>query len=221
MDNFSVSFWIYRLTSRNDENRPFFGLDSEDFIISKDSQEKLEFTIAGISFSSNGKMLTRRWTFWVFNRQGESCEIYVNGFLDSIHYCPSVTIRGDIRLGGPDSIEAYFDEIKIFSRGLSEEEISGSIPPGTTGLAETHFVRLGCLQCSLQDIRKEEFCPESFVLCSEKQIHEFGFHISRINGWLTEPIAFWSAAETMTVSDESRKKLALCCKVDNKLLSDI
>jgi hypothetical protein len=85
----------------------------------------------------------------------------------------------------------YIDELKIYNRALSHDEIQAEAAPALAGV-EASFLRLACVECPLQVAMQN--CPDSFHICNSLELHMGGYQVARTLGYLKHGGHVWSHA---------------------------
>jgi len=147
------------------------------------------------SFDSNSRLSRGRWFHLAIVRLNDQrmTRLYINGVLDASH--PSkgfVKANGDpIYVGGDPlsrdewcNMPMYLDELKVYNRPLVPDEIQAEAAPLLAGV-EPSFVRLSCMQCTLQTAMQN--CPEGYHICNSLELHVGGYQVARSLGWLQGP----------------------------------
>lgn len=156
---------------------------------------------AGEAFQTNARLSRGRWfhiSLVRFNLE-RRVRLYVNGVLDS-----SVSTQGSTKLNheplfvGSDpvvadqcSVPMYIDELKIYNRPLSPDEIAAEAAVALAGV-EPSFVRLSCISCPLEIAMQN--CPEGYHICNSLELHMGGYQVARTLGWLQKGAHVWSHA---------------------------
>jgi len=161
---------------------------------------------------SNARVQFERWTHLSVVRKGKSIQLYVNGILDGQNVTSGTTEinKGALYIGNtPWQVDSgtfpmYVDEVKMFARALSSDEIEAEASIALGGV-EPAFARLGCSSCSFEEALKS--CPEDYHLCSAMELHIGGYQTARIMGWGEWSSHIWSRGvrETAEQKEESLK----------------
>jgi hypothetical protein len=179
---------------------------------------------ATVSVSSSSRVQFERWTHIAVVRKSKSLQLFVNGILDGMNVTDSEGStelnQGSLYVGNtPWQVDAgtfpmYVDELKLFGRAVSADEIEAEASPALGGV-EPAFARLGCASCSYDDATTS--CPEDYHLCSAMELHIGGYQIARTMGWGEWSSHIWSKGmrevegskpDAATKADSAKKGLA-------------
>lgn len=155
----------------------------------------------------------QRWTHLALLRGERRSRLYVNGILDVSNSTDGSTVAnsGSLYLGGTPSSGAgcqvahLLDEVRVYSRELSEEDIEAEAA-GALGGIEPRYVRLGCTNCGQSTA--EESCPGNYHLCTGIELHSGAYQVARANGWVGWSSRVWARG----AQAEDGLGLGLCCQ---------
>eukprot|EP01017_Pseudomicrothorax_dubius_P045608 TRINITY_DN7905_c0_g1_i1.p1 TRINITY_DN7905_c0_g1~~TRINITY_DN7905_c0_g1_i1.p1 ORF type:complete len:361 (+),score=26.36 TRINITY_DN7905_c0_g1_i1:55-1137(+) len=182
----------------------------------------------GEYLTSNARIPFQRWTHVAVVRKANKMRLYVNGILDAVNitmgfslptplFKPSDVSENGLYVGAVPwykeecNIPHLTDELRFYSRPLSEVEIEAEGSPGLGGV-EPRFVHLGCFSCSLDVAVKS--CIEGYHLCTKLELFNGGLQVARYNGWYDAKVHVWSYSELeIPLNEEEPIKLGLgiCC----------
>lgn len=155
----------------------------------------------GEHVESNARLLPNRWMHiaMVHHSKNPSLLLYVNGILDSVLKMQGVMVSNDYPLyvGGDPFTQShcdftvYMDELRIFSRAVPPHQLQAEAAPALGG-TDPNYVRLGCLDCSLEEAAKS--CPASRHVCTSIELHTGGYQVARSLGWLSSSTHVWTHA---------------------------
>jgi len=178
---------------------------------------------------SNARLLPNRWMHvaMVHHSKQQSLLLYVNGILDAVVRTQGELVPNDYPLyvGGDAftkekcGFTVYIDELRIFNHAVPPHQLQAEAAPALGG-TDPSFVRLGCMDCSLEEAAKG--CPASRHICTSIELHTGGYQVARSVGWLAAGTHVWThAAVTKGASAEMdaqgnnaapSKGLGLCCE---------
>lgn len=178
---------------------------------------------------SNARLLPNRWVHiaLVHHSEHASLLLYVNGILDSAMKTQGTVVTNDYPLyvgGDPSSLAqcgftVYMDELRIYNHAVPPHQIQAEAAPAL-GATDPSYVRLGCLQCSLEEAAKS--CPSRRHVCTSIELHTGGLQVARSLGWLTAGSHVWTHAAILKGADAERGSqsktgdpslgLGLCCE---------
>lgn len=149
------------------------------------------------TFDSNAALSRGRWFhIALVHLNGQKhTRLYVNGVLDVSHPMKGYSnpnaeplyVGGDP--AGQCEVNMYMDELKVYSRNLTADEIQAEAAPALAGI-EPSFVRLSCLSCSLDMAMGG--CPSGYRICNDRELHLGGYQVARTLGWLKRNVPVWS-----------------------------
>lgn len=153
------------------------------------------------ALDSNARLASGRWYhIAVVRLNGQRrTRLYVNGILDASQSTKGFTApnSGPLYVGGDPSVRdrcnvpMYIDEVKIYNRPLSHDEIQAEAAPALAGV-EASFLRLACVDCPLQVAMQN--CPDTFHICNSLELHMGGYQVARSLGYLQNGAHVWSHA---------------------------
>mmetsp|Transcript_60162 Transcript_60162/g.176538 ORF Transcript_60162/g.176538 Transcript_60162/m.176538 type:complete len:507 (+) Transcript_60162:85-1605(+) len=157
------------------------------------------------TFQSNSRLKTGRWFHVALVRVDSEklVRLYVNGVLDSTKRTKGSTrvnseplyVGGDPLTKDACDMPFYLDELKVYNRHATPDEIQAEASPALSGV-EPHFVRLACADCTLE--QAQESCPDEYHICDNLEMHLGGYQVARSLGWLEKGAHVWiHQAETM------------------------
>lgn len=160
--------------------------------------------------ASNARLSKGRWYHIAVVRLDDerAVRLYVNGILDSAWTTEGhVVENNDPLYVGSDplamqfcDLHMYIDELKVYSRPVSPDEIQAEASPALAGI-EPSFVRLACVDCTLE--AAEENCPDGYGICDTLDLHMGGYQVAHMLGWLDRPggkAHLWSRAATTNLA---------------------
>ena len=164
---------------------------------------------------SNARIPYQRWTHLAIVRGERRIRLYVNGIIDSLNTTEGFTSTntGSLYIGNtPGNTETcqvahLQDEVRLYSRELTEEEIEAEAS-GALGEIEPRYVRLGCINCVLEDAMNA--CPAGYHLCTSIELHSGGYQVARANGWVNWNSRVWSRGAQP--QDGTTEGLGICCQ---------
>eukprot|EP00928_Gymnodinium_smaydae_P020778 TRINITY_DN18035_c0_g1_i1.p1 TRINITY_DN18035_c0_g1~~TRINITY_DN18035_c0_g1_i1.p1 ORF type:complete len:524 (-),score=108.92 TRINITY_DN18035_c0_g1_i1:108-1613(-) len=151
-------------------------------------------------FASHARLSRGRWYHIALVRlDGQKhTRLYINGILDATgasqgHVVPNsepLHLGSGGAASGPHcNVPMYIDELKIYSRPVTPDELQAEAAPALAGI-EPSFVRLACVDC---DLRKAvESCPDEYHICDSLELHMGAYHVARSLGWLDRHTYVWS-----------------------------
>lgn len=153
------------------------------------------------AFDSNARLTSGRWYHVAVVRLNgqRRTRLYVNGILDSTQSTKGFTapnqgplyVGGDPSVGDQCNVPMYIDELKIYNRPLSHDEIQAEAAPALAGV-EASFLRLACIDCPLQVAQSN--CPDTYHICNSLELHMGGYQVARTLGYLKKGAHVWSHA---------------------------
>lgn len=156
-------------------------------------------------FRSHSRLRAGRWYHVAVVRLDaeRKTRLYVNGILDTTHGTDGFVQanNGPLHVGGEPWPEnqcgapLYIDELKVYNRPVSPDEIQAEAAPSLSGV-EPSFVRLGCVNCTLESAIAS--CPSGYKVCSALDMHTGGYQVARGLGWLEDHTHVWTHADTAT-----------------------
>lgn len=155
----------------------------------------------------------QRWTHLALLRGERRSRLYVNGILDVSNSTDGSTVANSASLfigGTPGSgigcqVGHLQDEVRVYTRELSEEEIEAEAA-GALGEIEPRYVRIGCLNCPQSSA--EESCPGNYHLCTSIELHSGAYQVARANGWVGWNSRVWARG----AQAEEGQGLGVCCQ---------
>eukprot|EP00742_Colponemidia_sp_Colp-10_P000203 GILJ01000231.1.p1 GENE.GILJ01000231.1~~GILJ01000231.1.p1 ORF type:complete len:402 (-),score=42.09 GILJ01000231.1:91-1296(-) len=173
---------------------------------------------------SNARIPYQRWTHIAVVRLDKKIRLYVNGILDVSNITMGFTSPNSMPLyiGNTPwhkddcNIPSLIDEFRFYKRPLTRDEIQAEAAPALGGI-EPSFVRLGCVNCLLEEAAKQ--CAQGYHLCQSLELHTGGYQVARAMGWLDWSTHVWShgalaSAQLQGASNSTTKPvmgLGLCC----------
>ena len=166
---------------------------------------------------SNARIPYNRWTHIVVLRSTQKIKLYVNGIFDCFNSTEGWTEINDSPLfvgNTPSKVEScpvpfLVDELKYYDAELSEASIF-SESFGAFGQYESRFMRLGCIQCSLEEANQS--CDTGFHLCTTIELHSGGYSMIKAMGWDQVSRKVWSySALSKKAKYEEGVGLGVCC----------
>jgi len=153
------------------------------------------------SFETNARLHKGRWFHIALVRidSQRMTRLYVNGVLDDSHNTKgfmqpnreSLYVGGDALSHDTCNLPLYLDELRVYERPLTPDEIQAEASPALAGI-EPSFVRLACFDCPLQMALQN--CPDGYHLCNSLEMHIGGYQVARSLGWLQKGGHVWSHA---------------------------
>lgn len=155
------------------------------------------------SFDTHARLRRGRWFHIALVRidNQRMTRLYVNGVLDDSHNTNGFVqpnreplyVGGDALSHDKCNLPLYLDELRVYDRPLTPDEIQAEASPGLNGI-EPSFVRLACFDCPLQTALQN--CPDGYHLCNSLEMHIGGYQVARALGWLQKGVHVWSHAPT-------------------------
>mmetsp|Transcript_18469 Transcript_18469/g.47359 ORF Transcript_18469/g.47359 Transcript_18469/m.47359 type:complete len:374 (+) Transcript_18469:90-1211(+) len=177
---------------------------------------------------SHARLRRHQWTHIAVARvDGErSLKLYVNGILDSHAVTKGSTVVNKLPLyigndpwaQGICTAAMLMDELRFYNRPLTSDEIAAEAAPALGGV-DPHFLRLGCMDCSLEQAATA--CSEGYHMCTSMELHSGGYQVARAMGWLSKKSHVWTRsaveAHPAALLQGSSKTtlpagLGLCCE---------
>lgn len=148
---------------------------------------------------SNARILTNQWVHLalVHHAAHQTLLLYVNGILDASLVTQGQLVTNDFPLYvGNDpfvtdscAFTAYIDELRAYSRAVAPHELQAEAMPALGGV-DPSFVRLGCLDCTIQEAATS--CPPSRHVCTSLELHTGGYQVAQALGWVGEGGHVWT-----------------------------
>jgi hypothetical protein len=170
-------------------------------------------------FDSNARLSHGRWYHVAVVRMNgqRRTRLYVNGVLDASQSTAGFTapnagplyVGGDPSTGDQCNIPMYVDELKIYNRPLSHDEIQAEASPALAGV-EPAFLRLACTDCPLEVAMQN--CPDTYHICNSLELHMGAYQVARALGYLKHGGHVWSHYTTVqpgTTMDKVSKSMAI------------
>jgi len=169
------------------------------------------------SFETNARLRRGRWFHIALVRidSQRMTRMYINGVLDDSHNTKGfmqpnrepLYVGGDALSHDLCNLPLYLDELRVYNRPLTPDEIQAEAAPALAGI-EPSFVRLACFNCPLQTALQN--CPDGYHLCNSLEMHIGGYQVARSLGWLQKGGHVWSHAPTANseLQQGSRNTLA-------------
>eukprot|EP00299_Pterocystis_sp_00344_P016822 c8439_g1_i1.p1 GENE.c8439_g1_i1~~c8439_g1_i1.p1 ORF type:complete len:544 (+),score=152.35 c8439_g1_i1:39-1670(+) len=215
----TVSLWLYLQSDSNKQWRTLLHKGSKDVertptLMLEPDIRGLEFLVsttdksqpAGERVWSSSVVPLRQWTHIAAVIDGRAMRLYVNGILDSenITIGDIVTNEGPIYLGNDPwrkdgSTGCLVDDLRYYSRALSNEEISVEAGLTESGGVAAGSVILACSDCSL------DMCIASckrwktpgigastrYQMCSQRDMVSGAYLAIRSRGWANSQSRIW------------------------------
>lgn len=171
------------------------------------------------AFTSNSRLRSGRWYHIALVRldsDGQT-QLFVNGILDTVHTSNGTLApdSGPLSVGGSGCLlRFYLDEVRVYDRPLSADEIQAEASPSLSGI-EPAFVRLGCTNCTLEEA--ESSCPAGYAVCTALELNMGGYQVAHILGWQRKGVDVWIGGSDVTARTWQRLSsfgLGLCCATD-------
>jgi len=155
----------------------------------------------GEHLESNARLGHERWYHVAVVRLNGArrTRLYVNGILDASvgsggYVMPNdepLYVGGDPVLNTQNDVPMYIDELRVYDRPLTPDEIQAEAAPALGGV-EPSFVRLSCISCPLETAMQN--CPDGYHICNSLELHMGGYQVARTLGWLESDSHVWSHA---------------------------
>ena len=236
--DFTFTFYLFIMDDPNNEGErfcPFIqkGFDKDNNYerypaIYYDRQEKNlniyiktnnNDDIQGEKLISLSKFFPQKWYHISLVKENKNLKLYVNTIPDN-----SITLKGEIEnnesniylgnvpwLNDTCKIPFYIDHFKIYNIPLNINFIQ-SEASSILGLIQPNFLRIGCLDCTLNEAKNS--CEENYRLCTSLELHSAGFQIARNLGLLSWDTHLWTYSATQDINIYSGLKgLGLCCEI--------
>lgn len=160
-------------------------------------------------FESNARLGKGRWYHVALVRlDGQRrTRLYVNGILDASQgtqgYLAAASteplfIGGDPAERNQCGLPLYMDELKIYDRPITPDEIQAEASPAFAGV-EPSFVRLACISCPLEMATRN--CPDGYHICNSLEMHMGGYQVARTMGWLERDSHVWSHTPVSAIQE--------------------
>lgn len=140
--NFTISFWVNHRTFSSGKLFSQPGFSGNSLTINLESTGFLSVNFdrntSGTDYFGSDliQLSTNQWNHIVVSYDGTTLKLYRNGSLVSTATPPSYSIpAADYRVLSNDSLRVYIDEYSIWTRTLSQEEISTIYTANNAGLA--------------------------------------------------------------------------------------
>jgi hypothetical protein len=230
----TVSFWVYLRSDSLGSMRSLLkkGHDITErtpTIMLWDGSRRLHVRVStevhgNEGFDSVAIVPLRRWTHICVVMQGKLLQLFVNGIFDS-----QAVLKGNILFNtGPFFLgkdpwhvgtRSYMDDVRVYDDALNDEEVQALVS-ASAGFTQSpqgpSFVRLGCdsKPCTLHDALSSCPQPQSYHLCSVRELYSGAMAQARANGWfhLTERV--WPRNQSPSGVPADEKRLAICCRND-------
>ena len=165
---------------------------------------------------SNARLAYGRWNAIGVVRSQSNIYLYVNGILDNSNSTTDWTETNESPLfvgNTPETLDEcpvalLVDELRYYNSELSEADIE-ALAMGALSQIEPHFVKLGCVDCSLLDAA--EACQDEYHLCTSIELHSGAYSVARVNGWTELNPQVWAYSALSYDVDEDVLGLGLCC----------
>jgi len=113
-----------------------------------------------------------------------------------------------------DGVDMLMDEIKIFDKVLSAEEIWINYGGAQSPYAFKQYT-LACISCLM--VEAIDSCPRNTHLCSEQEVLSGAWQVARQNGWLRETQRLWFTSQLSQSYTEKEKlskdlRVGVCCQ---------
>lgn len=155
------------------------------------------------SFETNARLSRGRWFHVALVRMDNQrmTRLYINGILDDSHSTQGYAqpnkeplyVGGDALSHDRCDVPLYVDELRVYNRPLTPDEIQAEAAPALAGI-EPSFVRLACVSCPLQTALQN--CPDGYHICNSLELHIGGYQVARALGWLEKGAHIWSHTPT-------------------------
>eukprot|EP00916_Digyalum_oweni_P019661 GHVL01032812.1.p1 GENE.GHVL01032812.1~~GHVL01032812.1.p1 ORF type:complete len:362 (+),score=50.63 GHVL01032812.1:115-1200(+) len=223
----TISFWIYLLQDSTGRYRNIIrkGKAIEELtptVMLDMSKRNILFHVSTSVHweegpTSKSQIPLRRWTHVAAVGSEETLKIYINGILDVSYSLQGIVVTNysNYHVGrdaNREGFEGFLDDLRIYDTALSQDKIQSMLVPGITGIVDYDFASLGCLNCSWSDI--QEKCSFDKHVCSLDELNSGGYHIARVNGWLSSHKKVWYRVDEAEENSEEavfEKRLGLCC----------
>jgi len=162
----------------------------------------------GEHVGSNARLFPNRWMHIAIAHHSNhrSLLLYVNGILDSVLKTEGAMVTNDYPLyvgGDPFTQDqcdftVYIDELRVFSHAISPHQLQAEAAPALGG-TDPNFVRLGCMQCTLEEAARS--CPANRHVCTSIELHTGGYSVARSTGWFATGTHVWTHAAVLKGAD--------------------
>ena len=138
-------------------------------------------------------------------KDGKKLKLYLNGILDSMtlilgdmfHNKDSLFIGGNPSELCENSL--LIDEFRFYNQVLLEQEIQAEASPALGGI-EPNYIKLGCIDCTLK--KASQSCIDNYHICTAMELHNGGYQIAIIQGWLPKDGKIWSRSALKEIEAE-------------------
>lgn len=192
---------IHNPTTSMFENSPALLLDRKTRRLRVQLSTSYDQTENGEFVDSYARLNPHQWIHIAIVRLNDQkrTRLYVNGILDATAPTKGFTKPNDLPLyvGGDPwvseqcDVPMYVDELRVYNRPLSPDEIQAEASPALTGV-EPSFVRIACADCSLETA--VQGCPEGYHVCTSLELHAGAYQVARSMGWLKQGTHVWTHA---------------------------
>lgn len=229
---FCITFWIYLNADSTGQWRSIIHKGNHDHertpsIFLEPQTRGLEMFVetdytamaSGERLWSNTFLPLRKWTHVAGCSENRNLRMYINGMLDAEN-----TTIGNVQLNsGPvfvgndpwrpyGGVDANIDELRIYNRNLSPDEIQAQAATALGGI-EPSFVELGCMGCSLDSCPKA--CRRGYRMCTARDLESGAYQVGRSMGWANSETRVWKNEDAADASDTpDAAGLCLCCRVE-------
>jgi len=231
--DFCITFWIY-LTSdstgqwrtilhkgnHDQERTPSVFLEPqargiEMFVSTTDSTQP-----SGERLWSNTFLSLRKWTHVATCAEGRNLRMFINGILDAENTTVGVPQlnMGPIWVGNDPwrpygGTGAHLDELRIYNRILTSDEIQAQAATALGGVEST-FVELGCMGCSVDNCPKA--CRRGYRMCTSRDLESGAYQVGRSMGWANSETRVWSQDDANDAADTpDAAGLCMCCRMED------
>lgn len=235
-NEFSITFYIFLIDDYNNNNEdenvycPFISTNNNDNndnninILYDINDKHLKLNIFNNELISYSRLLTQRWYHISITFSSNNLHLYINGIPDKHIEISNNNDKNTNNNNKNKKVNFYIgnynknsncnfpyllDELKLYNIQLKKEYIQ-SESSFLLGGIENNFIRIGCIDCSIDEAEKS--CEKNYKICSSLELHTGGYQIARNLGLLNWDTHIWTRSALKEKSNyEGLTGLGMCC----------